>query len=98
MKDRLGHGSDARGTSSDKFNRGTDRGRRGKPLQNFTRDSARAERVALRQRTDFNAYGGRRYGSLDMNRVAAAAVYAQGREVMANIPAHQVSTHLATKN
>ncbi len=33
-----------------------------------------------------------------MNRVAAAAVYAQGREVMANIPAHQVSTHLATKN
>jgi hypothetical protein len=72
MKDALGHGSNstgAGGASSARTSRGL--------------TSAARERVALRQRTDFQRYGGRKFGTLDAGRIE-------------EISAHMTSTERAT--
>ena len=100
MKDAKGHGSDARGTASDRYARGVNARRRGKPLIGFNQQAGgrRAEMEALRRRTDAQALGMRKFGTLDFSRVTMGALATHAKDVMANIPSHQVGVHLATKD
>lgn len=72
MKDAQGHGSNPRGAGS--FARAS---------RGLT--TAAQERVALRQRVDFQKFGGRKFGTLDAGRIE-------------DIAAHMTGTHLATRD
>jgi hypothetical protein len=98
MKDALGHGSNARGVASDKYARGRNAGRRGKPLIGFNQQAGgrRAEIVAGNRRTDFmNTGGGRKFGTLDFSRVGMGALAIGVKDVVQHIPAHETGIHEA---